>query len=103
MPEYQNRTKRYHEAIRKAFLMEWDPIGVGEISEAQDEYDGYIGSIYKLLIQRSPVSKIFDYLWWLETEHMGLAGDRQKTEHFAERLARLPEEIDPPPAGPGTT
>src|SRR5688572_28289131 len=70
------------------------PHRVSQIGEAQDEYDGYVGSVYKLLIQRSPVSKIFDYLWWLETEQMGLAGDRPTTQRFAERLARLPDEIE---------
>lgn len=101
MSQYEGRAKRYHEAIRKAFLTEWDPIGVREIREAQDEYDGYVGSVYKLLIQRSPVSKIFDYLWWLETEQMGLAGDRPTTQRFAERLARLPDEIESLPPGAG--
>lgn len=103
MSEHQDRAQRYHQAIRKALLVEWDPIGVGEIPDAQGEYDSYVSSIYKLLIQRSSVSKIFDYLWWLETEHMGLLGDRQRTESFAARLARLPEELDHPPAGPTTT
>jgi hypothetical protein len=41
-------------------------------------------------------SELFDYLWWLETEHMGLPGDRQATELFAHRLienfARLDSE-----------
>jgi hypothetical protein len=96
MTGYQERAKKYHQAIRKALLQEWDPIGVAEIPGAQDEYDGYVASIYKLLIQRSPVTKIFEYLWWLETEHMGLTGDRQRTQRFAERLARLSDEIDGP-------
>jgi len=93
MSEYQDRAKRYHQAIREALLREWDPIGVAQIPEAQDEYDGYVASVYQLLVQRSPPSKIFEYLWWLETEHMGLNGDRQRTQKFAEKLARLPEEL----------
>lgn len=93
MSEFQDRAKRYHQAIREALLREWDPIGVARIPEAQDEYDGYVASVFQLLVQRSPASKIFDYLWWLETEHMGLTGDRQRTQQFAERLARLPEEL----------
>lgn len=93
MSEHHDRARRYHRAIREALLHEWDPIGVGDIPEAQDEYDGYVASIYGLLIHRSPEQKIFDHLWWLETEHMGLTGDRQRTLQFANRLARLPEEI----------
>ncbi len=89
-----DRAKRYHEIIKQALLKEWDPIGVGEIPEAQDEYDSYVSGVYKLLITRRPQHEIFDYLWTLETQHMGLTGDRQATERFAERLWRLPREIE---------
>ena len=67
---------------------------MSEIKEAQDEYDSYVGAIYKMLISRKSKNEIFDYLWWLETEHMGLTGNRQATVHFAERLAKLPDEIN---------
>ena len=90
---YQDRARIYHEAIRRILLKEWDPIGVCEIKEAQDEYDSYVGAIYKMLITRKSKNEIFDYLWSLETEHMGLTGNRQATEYFAERLAKLPDEI----------
>ena len=90
---YQDRARRYHDAIRRVLLKEWDPIGVSEIMEAQDEYDPYVGAVYRMLITRKSKTDIFDYLWWLETEHMGLTGDRQSTEHIAERLAKLPDEI----------
>jgi hypothetical protein len=102
--ELRNRARIFHEAIRRALLQEWDPIGVGAIAEAQDEYDAYVPAIYKLLIARKPKHEIFDYLWWLETEHIGLTGDRQATEKFAERLMRIPEEVEramvqsPPPS-----
>lgn len=91
--EALQRTRRYHKAIKQALLKEWDPIGVSEFPEAQDEYDAYVSAIHRLLISRKPKHEIFDYLWWLETEHMGLTGDRQATDHFAERLMRIPKEI----------
>jgi hypothetical protein len=47
-----------------------------------------------LLITRRPKYEVFDYLWQLETKQMGLAGDRQATEHFAERLLRISREIE---------
>ncbi len=86
----QERARIYHDAIRRILLKEWDPIGVNEIEEAQDEYNSYVGAIYKLLIDRKAKHEIFDYLWWVETEHMGLTGNRQMTEHIAARLAKLP-------------
>lgn len=79
-------------AIRAALLSEWDPIGVKHFPEAQEEYDSYAPHIYTLLTSR-PQEELSDYLWRLETEHMGLTGDRQATERFAERLMRIPREI----------
>ena len=84
--------ERYLTAIKAALLREWDPIGVKGVPEAQDEYDSYAPHIYTLLPTR-PLHEFSDYLWRLETEHMGLTGDRQATERFAERLMRIPGEI----------
>lgn len=95
--ELRNRAKRYHAAIRDAAMSCWDPIGVAGIPDASDEYDSYVPAIYKLLIERKSVSAIFDYLWWLETEHMGLSGDRQATEAFARRLVEIGTALDAPP------
>ncbi|WP_089724732.1 hypothetical protein [Candidatus Thiosymbion oneisti] len=89
MSAYLESAKSLHKAIHKTLIEEWDPIGVGDILEAQDEYDSYIPEIYRMLISRQPKHKIFEYLWWLESEHMGLSGDRQRTEAFAERLLNL--------------
>jgi hypothetical protein len=82
------------ELIRQALLSDWDPIGVSHVPEAQDEYDGYVTDIHGLLIRRSPVTEIFDYLWWLETERMGLTGDRQATLEFAAKLVRLSDVFE---------
>jgi hypothetical protein len=59
--------RRIQAAIRQALLTEWDPIGVGEIPEAQTEYDSYVLSIYKMLVSRKTPHEIFEYLWWVET------------------------------------
>ncbi|MCP1674012.1 hypothetical protein J2T57_001111 [Natronocella acetinitrilica] len=67
---------------------------MSEITEAQDEYDSYVPTIYKMLILRKPRHEVVDYLWWLETEHMGLTGDRQATEKFADRLMKIPDEVE---------
>jgi hypothetical protein len=94
MTDIGNRARLYHQAIRRALLKEWDPIGVGEIAEAQDEYDSYVPAVYKMLITRKPRHEVIEYLWWLETEHMGLNGDRQATEKFADRLLQIPDEVE---------
>lgn len=94
MSDFVEKARRYHSAIREILLKEWDPIGVGHFPEAQDEYDGYVWQVYRLLSHRASDREIFDHLWWLETSHMGLCGDRQRTQKIAERLANLIDEME---------
>ena len=71
----------------------WDPIGVRAIPAARGEYDQYVPSLCKLLLDRRPKEELVDYLWRLETEHMGLTGDRQATEAFADYLCDLTRQL----------
>ncbi|HKA07801.1 MAG TPA: hypothetical protein VKD71_11130 [Gemmataceae bacterium] len=91
--EHLERARRYHEVIHRVLLNEWDPIGVRDIPTAKDEYDSYISEVYGLLIRREPRHKLVDFLWWVETQHMGLRGNRPQTELVADRLLRIPDEV----------
>jgi hypothetical protein len=88
-----SRAKLYHQRIRQASLLEWDPIGIGHDPDAQDEYDSYVSTLYKMLITEQPQQEIFEYLWWVETEYMGLTGNRGYTEQFANRLIQMRSEL----------
>lgn len=87
--KHLKRAQNIQKEIHKILLKEWDPIGVSNVIEAQDEYDSYIPTIYKLLITKSPKHELSDYLFWLETEHMGLTGDKRTTEEITVKLLRL--------------
>jgi hypothetical protein len=89
MTEALSRARAFREAIRLALLNDWDPIGVRDIPAAHDEYNSYVPTLYMMLISRKPEHEVFDYLWWLETEHMALKRDRQATQAFASRLMRI--------------
>ncbi len=78
--------------IKQALLQEWDPIGVKDIPGAEREYDSYVPRIYEMLIQKKTKDEVFGYLWWAETERMGLTGDRQATSVFAQQLLLLADE-----------
>jgi len=58
--------------MRHVLLRTWDPIGIQDEPNAQNEYDGYIGKLYDLLVGGAPDSDIVDYLFWSVHEHMGL-------------------------------
>jgi len=94
MSERLDRAQRYHEAIHDILLRKWDPIGVADEPAAQDEYDGYIHEVHGMLIRHEPRHKLIDHLWWVETEHMGLFGNRSRTEVVADRLIELRDGIE---------
>jgi hypothetical protein len=89
MGERLQNAKLYHDAIRTILLKEWDPIGIADVPEAQDEYDYYEPQIYGMLIRKEPKNKLLDFLWWVETEHMGLCGNRGKTAEIVARLLEV--------------
>jgi hypothetical protein len=94
MSEFLGRAKTYQDAIREVLMREWDPIGVVNVPEAQDEYDQYINQIYGMLVRREPRYKLVDYLWWAETENMGLYGTRKRTEQAADLLLKIVEQVN---------
>ena len=61
------------EAVRQVLRRDWDPIGVGEIPEAQDEYDGYVGDICLRLAEGAGAEEVARHLAGIETKAMGLS------------------------------
>ncbi|MBW1860545.1 MAG: hypothetical protein JRI70_10905 [Deltaproteobacteria bacterium] len=96
MIEFKDRARRYHTAIKTTLtlLNEWDPIGISDVPEAQDEYDSYVPGIHKMLVSRSTEKEVFEYLWDVETQHMGLLGNRGHTEAVAGKLVQLIDRIE---------
>lgn len=58
--------------IRRVLLHVWDPIGVRDEPNAQDEYDCCLGSLFHLLTTGATDDQIAEYLRRQGTEHMGL-------------------------------
>lgn len=86
------------EKIRPVLMEAWDPIGVKDVPEAADEYDGYIGGIYTLLRDGASDERIAQYLSEVETKTMGLAPvDRSGYQPLLAKLRglRLPQFFYP--------
>lgn len=77
-----------NEQIR-TILKQWDPIGIAGIPEADSEYDTYVDAVYRLIAGQASQNDLFCYLWRVETEMMGLPGNRSNTLLVAARLAQL--------------
>ena len=58
--------------IRSLLLRDWDPIGVRDFPQAQDEYDAYVGHVHYMLRTGATDDEIVAYLQDIETRHMGL-------------------------------
>ncbi len=85
----EEKNFRFTLEVRNLVMKNWDPIGVDDIPEAQDEYDAYIPVICQLLLNNASRKDLFDYLWELETGHMGLTGNKDHTLSFVEKLFSL--------------
>jgi hypothetical protein len=75
--------------IREILLRQWDPIGVTDLPQAQDEYDSYVGEIANAIRARRPVSAVADQLLSIETARMGLPSDRGRALRVANALLHL--------------
>jgi hypothetical protein len=65
------RAREIQVAIARVLLEDWDPIGIRHVPEAQDEYDRYVGGVYRLLATGASPSEVARHLLTIESEHMG--------------------------------
>jgi hypothetical protein len=79
----------FYQTVRTALHTDWDPIGVAEYSNERGEYDSYVPALCELLGKRASEEEVLEYLWTVETESIGLEGNREATERFAKWLCSL--------------
>lgn len=74
--------------IAKVLLQEWDPIGIREYPEAQDEYDSYVEGVLRLLETDAPDKALIDHLLEIETDTIGvfIPSERRRLEYIVEQL-----------------
>jgi hypothetical protein len=99
MPTYpvtsKENSRRIRVAIRRVFLDVWDPIGVRDEPNAQDEYDGYLGGMFELLMSNAPDAKLKEYLDWC-VDRMGMDSSRHSDADVIQALRAI--ELTEPPA-----
>ena len=98
MNQHQNdRGRRIQDEIRGILLRDWDPLGINDVPEAQDEYDSYVGGVYRLLASGASESELVEHFGQIETKQMGLSvpravhetGWNAKLRAVAERLRAI--------------
>jgi hypothetical protein len=93
-PNESQRGKEVMQAIRDALMRHWDPIGVADVPEAADEYDSYIGPVYRILTGTRSADELIECLYRIETEAMELnAGSREHLREVAGMLLTIDVRI----------
>jgi hypothetical protein len=73
MPTREQQAEEIMNAIRGILVSDWDPIGVMDDPDwPRDEYDGYIGEIYRFLARGESAEFIARHLCFIEEKLMGL-------------------------------
>lgn len=72
----------------------WDPIGVRDEPNAQDEYDGYSQGVLALLANGASDDQIIEHLLRIVIERMELPAKKEDMQRTVSvlRLIQLPQE-----------
>ena len=73
---------------------DWDPIGVNDNPNLQDEYDDYIAPVYRILVGSRSEQELCEFLYRTARDTIGVASD--SVEHFeaGRPIARKLLELD---------
>ncbi|UTW66138.1 hypothetical protein KFE94_16015 [bacterium SCSIO 12643] len=83
--ELKEMYKGINQLIDEILWNDWDPIGVNDIAP-RDEYQDYVPEICSLIIQNKSVSDIADKLHQIETEVIGVVGNRENCLNVANKI-----------------
>jgi hypothetical protein len=78
-----------HERADEILQYVWDPIGVGRVPEARDEYSSYVPQVVRLLIEEKSEKELVSYLQQIESEHMELSQTDATLAHTQETAQLL--------------
>lgn len=77
--------------VKTVLLRYWDPVGVGDNQNLQDEYDGYVDEIIDLLSDENNVTieVIFRLLTSIELREFGEFDDPMRIQRAANALIKI--------------
>lgn len=82
-----------YKAIDEILWLDWDPIGVNDMSEARDEYWSYIPHIFRLVIEGKDAEHISSSLVTTIESSIGLGADQEHCLRVASKIVRVKDEI----------
>ena len=77
--------------INTILFRDWDPIGINDYSECDDEYESYVGGVYRLVIRGCDTIELAQHLARIETEQIGLENPdrKERCRGVAQKLLAL--------------
>ena len=79
---------KVQDAIRQVLFNDWDPIGINDCAP-KDEYDAYIGGIYRQLVSGRTEDELCEHLRQLEIIQMESPTNADHRRMVAKKLMKL--------------
>ena len=71
MAARERRAREIQDSIRRVLLDSWDPLQISGEPPARDEYDSFIGGVYRLLASGAPPERVAQHLREIADEWLG--------------------------------
>jgi hypothetical protein len=90
MTSKEERARQVQQSIADVLRNHWDPIGIKDEPAAADEYDAYVGGVYRLIAAGVTPLQLAGHLANVEAERLGFPDtDPRMLIPVAEKLLRL--------------
>jgi hypothetical protein len=94
-PEQRKRRAReIQNQIHEILLRDWDPIGIADEPECQDEYQAYVGGLYRLLFGGASPEEVAQHLHQVADNYMGISYETpEQLLEVARKLCKLDVQL----------
>ena len=95
MDSRDQRAQEIQQSIRNVLLRDWDPIRVQDEPQAQDEYDSYVGGVYRLIASGASPRVLAEHLARIERDAMGFGTSAEQLIEVGTKLSKLDVRLRP--------
>jgi hypothetical protein len=81
--------KDIYKSIDDILWRDWDPLGVNDVEEVNDEYKGYTPQIFSLKIQGADREIIANKLFEIATDKIGVVGNIDHCRQVADKIINV--------------
>jgi len=85
----KHESRRIRAEIRRVLITTWDPIGIKDEPNAQNEYDSYLGSVFELLTNGASDDRMCEHLLQIVTDRMELPAKKEDMQNTVVALRRI--------------